>query len=71
MTETEEPAAPDEDPREVPTRAGDEGGATRAIPLANPPDATPRKRAPRGEGEERRATGNPGAAGAEGAESDS
>ncbi len=65
MTESQDPAQPDEDVRETPSEQADEsGGDARDAARQSAGEAAEDEGTPR-EGEERRATGNPGAAGAE------
>ena len=66
MTETEHPEQPDEDVRDALHETGDEGeGDARAPARESAGRDAAEEGAPR-EGEERRSTGNPGAAGDDG-----
>ena len=65
MTETEEPARTDEDLRDVPSEQADESGGDARDPAREAVgQAAEEEGRPRG-GDERRATGNPNAAGTE------
>jgi hypothetical protein len=66
MTETEHPDQPDEDVRDVPHETGDEGEGDARAPARESAGQDAREEGAPREGAERRATGNPGAAGDEG-----
>jgi hypothetical protein len=63
MTETEHPEQPDEDVRDAPRDAGDEGEGDARDPARESAGEDAGEEGRPRQGEERRSTGNPGAAG--------